>query len=219
MNLNKLSGALDMEQIIQKWEKLQDTPLNLRSRVVTLISVFFLSFVFLFPLWRMQFFAIFYPDGLKLYIYSYKLEGGKTLARDDLREINILNHYIGMKPLSQADFPEFTYLPFVFGALGLLTLRAVVLGKISTLVDLIVMYIYVGMFSILDFYNKLYTYGHNLAPDAPIKVQPFTPPLFGKKIIAQFTVYSYPDLGSIGFIISLILLVIVFSLTSKEKSK
>ncbi len=205
-----------MEKIIEKWEKFQDTPLNIRSRVLVLISVIFLLAVFIFPLWRMQFFAIFYPDGLKLYIYSYKLEGGKTAWRDDLREINILNHYIGMKPISQSDFAEFTYLPFVFGALGLLTLRAVVLGKISTLVDLIVMYFYVGIFSILDFYNRLYTYGHNLAPDAPIKVQPFTPPLFGKKLIAQFTVYSYPDLGTIGMLLTVITLILALILTLKE---
>ncbi|CUU07936.1 hypothetical protein JGI2_01596 [Candidatus Kryptobacter tengchongensis] len=205
-----------MKEIIQKWEKLQDTPLNLRSRILVLISVIFLVSVFIFPLWRMQFFATFYPDGLKLYIYSYKLEGGKTAGRDDLREINTLNHYIGMKPLSQSDFAEFTYLPFVFGALGLLTLRAVVLGKVSTLVDLIVMYFYVGFFSILDFYNKLYTYGHNLAPDAPIKVQPFTPPLFGKKVIAQVTVYSYPSLGTIGMFLTIVTLIIALILTSKE---
>ncbi|CUS93059.1 hypothetical protein [Candidatus Kryptobacter tengchongensis] len=205
-----------MKEIIQKWEKLQDTPLNLRSRILVLISVIFLVSVFIFPLWRMQFFATFYPDGLKLYIYSYKLEGGKTAGRDDLREINTLNHYIGMKPLSQSDFAEFTYLPFVFGALGLLTLRAVVLGKVSTLVDLIVMYFYVGFFSILDFYNKLYTYGHNLAPDAPIKVQPFTPPLFGKKLISQFTVYSYPSLGTIGMFLTIVTLIIALILTSKE---
>ncbi len=207
---------IKMKEIIQKWEKLQDTPLNLRSRILVLISVIFLVSVFIFPLWRMQFFATFYPDGLKLYIYSYKLEGGKTAGRDDLREINTLNHYIGMKPLSQSDFAEFTYLPFVFGALGLLTLRAVVLGKVSTLVDLIVMYFYVGFFSILDFYNKLYTYGHNLAPDAPIKVQPFTPPLFGKKLIAQFTVYSYPSLGTIGMFLTIVTLIIALILTSKE---
>ncbi|CUT07586.1 hypothetical protein JGI9_00793 [Candidatus Kryptonium thompsonii] len=121
-----------------------------------------------------------------------------------------------MKPLSQSDFPEFTYLPFVFGALGLLVLRAIILGKVSTLIDLIVMYSYIGIFSILDFYNKLYTYGHNLAPDAPIKVQPFTPPLFGKKMIAQFTVYSYPSLGSLGLFLSLIVLVIALFLTLRE---
>ncbi|CUS83472.1 hypothetical protein JGI10_00897 [Candidatus Kryptonium thompsonii] len=205
-----------MERILQKWEKFQDTPLNLKSRIALLISVLFLLAVFFFPLWRMQFFATFYPDGLKLYIYSYKLEGGKTAGRDDLREINTLNHYIGMKPLSQSDFPEFTYLPFVFGALGLLVLRAIILGKVSTLIDLIVMYSYIGIFSILDFYNKLYTYGHNVAPDAPIKVQPFTPPLFGKKMIAQFTVYSYPSLGSLGLFLSLIVLVIALFLTLRE---
>jgi len=208
-----------METLLQKWERLQDTPLNLKSRILTLIAALSVVLTFLFPLWRMQFFATFYPDGLKLYIYAYKLEGGKTAGRDDLREINTLNHYIGMKPLSQSDFPEFTYLPFVFGALGLLTLRAVVLGKISTVVDLIVMYIYVGLFSILDFYNKLYTYGHNLAPDAPIKVAPFTPPVFGKKLIAQFTVYSYPSLGSLGLLLAIVFLVLALILSGKEIEK
>ncbi len=205
-----------METLLQKWERLQDTPLNLKSRILTFIAALSVVLTFLFPLWRMQFFATFYPDGLKLYIYSYKLEGGKTAGRDDLREINTLNHYIGMKPLSQSDFPEFTYLPFVFGALGLLTLRAVVLGKISTVVDLIVMYAYVGLFSILDFYNKLYTYGHNLAPDAPIKVQPFTPPVFGKKLIAQFTVYSYPYIGSLGLLLAIVFLVLALIFSAKE---
>jgi hypothetical protein len=207
---------IKMSTPLEKWEKLQDTPLNLKSRIFTFIASLSVVLTFLFPLWRMQFFATFYPDGLKLYIYSYKLEGGKTAGRDDLREINTLNHYIGMKPLSQSDFAEFTYLPFVFGALGLLTLRAVVLGKISTVIDLIVMYIYVGLFSMIDFYNKLYTYGHNLAPDAPIKVQPFTPPLFGKKLIAQFTVYSYPNLGSAGILLAIIFLALALIFSGKE---
>lgn len=205
-----------MKAILQKWERLQDTPLNLKSRILTFIAALSVVLTFLFPLWRMQFFATFYPDGLKLYIHAYKLEGGKTAGRDDLKEINTLNHYIGMKPLSQSDFPEFTYLPFVFGVLGLLTLRAVILGKISTIVDLIVMYIYVGLFSILDFYNKLYTYGHNLAPDAPIKVEPFTPPVFGMKKIAQFTVYSYPHVGSLGLLLAVVFLVLALTLSTKE---
>jgi copper chaperone NosL len=192
---------IKMSTLLERWEKLQDTPLNLKSRIFTFIASLSVVLTFLFPLWRMQFFATFYPDGLKLYIYSYKLEGGKTAGRDDLREINTLNHYIWMKPLSQSDFAEFTYLSFIFGALGLLTLRAVVLGKIST---------------VIDFYNKLYTYGHNFAPDAPIKVQPFTPPLFGKKLIAQFTVYSYPDLGSAGILLAIIFLALALIFSGKE---
>jgi hypothetical protein len=164
----------------------------------------------------MQFFATFYPDGLKLYIWAYKLEGGKSVNRDDLREINTLNHYIGMRPLLESDFAEFTYLPLIFGALGLLALRTIVIGKMSNLIDLVVLYFYVGVFSILDFYNKLYTYGHNLDPKAPIKVEPFTPPLLGKKIIAQFTVYSYPDLGSIALLISFGFLILAIFVSSRR---
>jgi hypothetical protein len=56
---------------------------------------------------------------LALEIYSYQLEGGKTQNRDDLREINALNHYIGMRPLLESDFSEFTWLPFCIGGLML----------------------------------------------------------------------------------------------------
>ena len=42
-------------------------------------------------------FAPQYPDGLRLDIYSYKLEGGNN--GQDLKEINLLNHYIGMRDL------------------------------------------------------------------------------------------------------------------------
>ena len=42
----------------------------------------------------------------------------------------------------------------------------------------------------------MHAFGHQLAPDAPIKVPPFTPPVFGHQHIANFDVYSYPGPGS-----------------------
>ena len=42
-------------------------------------------------------FAPQYPDGLRLDIYSHKLEGGSS--GQDVKEINVLNHYIGMHDL------------------------------------------------------------------------------------------------------------------------
>ena len=35
----------------------------------------------------------------------------------DIKEINLLNHYIGMKDLVAEDFTEFKWMPFVIGAL------------------------------------------------------------------------------------------------------
>jgi copper chaperone NosL len=194
-----------------------ELPLSLKSRVLVLLAVVSLIPAFLFPLWNMSFYSNQYVDGLQLHIYVYQLEGGKTHDRDDLREINSLNHYIGMRPLLESDFSEFSWLPFAIGGLMLLSLRAIVLGKMSHLVDVFVLFSYFGLYSLWSFYHRLYTYGHNLDPLAAIKVKPFVPPLFGQKVIANFTVYSYPDIASYAlFTFSvLILLSIFFSRKSK----
>jgi hypothetical protein len=39
-------------------------------------------------------------------------------------------------------------------------------------------------------------YGHNLSPQAPVKVPPFMPPMFGYEKLANFEVYSYPAAGT-----------------------
>ncbi|HSF24545.1 MAG TPA: hypothetical protein VLE20_09980 [Blastocatellia bacterium] len=188
-----------------------DLPLGLKSRIMILAAVVALVPVFFFPLWNMVFTSNQYTDGLVLHIYSHELQGGKTPNRDDLREINSLNHYIGMRPLLESDFSEFTWLPLAFGFLILLSLRAMVVGKMSNLVDVFVLFLYLGLFSLWSFYHRLYTYGHNLDPTASIKVEPFTPPIFGTKQIANFSVQSYPDIGSYAlFTFALLLFAAIF---------
>lgn len=185
--------------------------LGLKSRILILAAVVALVPVFFFPLWNMVFTSNQYTDGLVLHIYSHELQGGKTPNRDDLREINSLNHYIGMRPLLESDFSEFTWLPLAFGFLILLSLRAMVVGKMSNLVDVFVLFLYLGLFSLWSFYHRLYTYGHNLDPTASIKVEPFTPPIFGTKQIANFSVQSYPDIGSYAlFTFALLLFAAIF---------
>jgi hypothetical protein len=87
-------------------------------------------------------------------------------------------------------------MPFVIGAIALLFLRAAVHGTVAALVDGAVVFCYFGAFSLWSFGFKLYQYGHNLAPSAPVKVPPFTPPMFGYKQLANFEVYSYPAAGT-----------------------
>jgi hypothetical protein len=158
-----------------------------------------------------------YTDGLVLHIYAFELQGGKTASRDDLREINTLNHYIGMRPLLESDFSEFVWLPFAIGALMLLTLRALVIGKMANVIDVFVLFVYFGLFSLWSFYHRLYTYGHNLEPEAAIQVQPFTPPLFGTKQIANFSVASYPDVASFSLFAFAVLLVAAILLSAKRE--
>lgn len=193
-----------------------ELPLTLKSRVLILVAVVALLPAYFFPLWNMSFYSNQYTDGLVLHIYSYQLEGGKTPNRDDLREINSLNHYIGMRPLLESDFSEFSWVPLVIGLLIILALRAMILGKISNLVDVFVIFTYFGLFSMWGFYHKLYMYGHNLDPTASIKVQPFTPPFFGSKQIANFMVNSYPGPGSYALFAFAILLLIAILLSAKQ---
>ena len=180
--------------------------LDLRSRVAVLFAALALLPAYLLPLWSLTLYANPFPEGLVLGIYSHKLEGKKTPARDDLKEINALNHYIGMRELKEDDFTEFKWIPFVLGGLILLALRVVVMGRMDQLIDLLVLFVYFGGFSLWSFYHKLYLYGHELDPTAAVKVPPFMPPLFGQQTLANFEVYSYPETGSFAMVLSMLLL-------------
>jgi hypothetical protein len=163
-------------------------------RALVLAAAVALLLTYVVPLWNLTMFAPQYPDGLTMDIYSHRLLGGNN--NQDVREINILNHYIGMRDLTDEDFTEFKWMPFVIGALGLVMLRAAAYGSVGAVVDVTVLFSYFGLFSLWSFAYKLYEYGHNLAPTAAVKVPPFMPPVFGFKQIANFQVYSYPQAGT-----------------------
>ena len=173
-----------MRALMEKSQRFLEIPLGITPRVLILVAVLLLLPCYLFSLYDMTMFAPQYPDGLRLHIYSYRLDGGNK--GQDVREINVLNHYIGMKDLVADDFTEFKWIPFVVGALGLLFLRAAVHGKMAHLVDVLVLYLYFGVFSLWSFAFKMYWYGHHLSPTAAVKVDAFTPPLFGYKRLANF---------------------------------
>jgi copper chaperone NosL len=189
-------------------------PLDLSPRLMVGAAALLLCAIYLFPLWNLTMFAPQYPEGLRLDIYSYKLEGGNH--GQDVKEINVLNHYIGMRDLVAEDFSEFKWLPFVVGALGLLYLRAMVLGTVGHLVDVLVLNIYFSAFALWSFGYKMYVYGHTLAPSAAVRVPPFMPPMFGYKQLANFEVYSYPQLASYAMGLSTLLLVGAFLIARRQ---
>src|SRR5262245_12712288 len=166
-----------MRRQLEHFNRYLAADVDLQPRVLVLLASLLMIAVYLFPLWRLTMFAPQYPQGLRLEIYSYKLDGGNH--GQDVREVNVLNHYIGMKDLTTEAFTEFKWIPFVVGGLALLFLRSAVHGQMHTLVDVVVMYLYFAFFSLWSFAYKLYTYGHNLDEKAPVKVAPFMPPLFG----------------------------------------
>ena len=171
-----------------------DQVLSPRARLAVAGAGAFLVIALFFPLWEITMFAQMFPDGIRMSIFAHKLVGGNEGA--DLQGINILNHYIGMREIRAQDFPEMKFIPFALGLFCLLGLRTAVFGRVHQLVDLLVLFTYFGLFSLGAFYYRMHSFGHQLSPEAPIKVDPFTPPVFGHQHIANFDVYSYPALGT-----------------------
>jgi hypothetical protein len=193
-----------------------DKRLDFKSRLLLVVAAIVLLPSFFFPLWSLEFWAYQYPEGLNLYIYSHKLVGGDD--GNDLNEINILNHYIGMAELEEEDFLELKWIPLAMGIFMVLALRAFIFGRIGKVLDLFMLFAYFGVFSLWSFWYKLHYYGHNLDPRASVKVDPFDPPLFGFEQVGQFKVWSYPGIGSYLLIaFGLILLAsMIISIKSNE---
>ena len=194
-----------MSTVYQRSARFLHAPVGPGPRALLGLAAVLIAVAHFLPLWNLTMFAPQYPNGLRLDIFDHALVGGN--GGQDIKEINLLNHYIGMRDLVVEDFTEFRWMPFVLGGLVLLYLRAVVLGTVKELVDSVVLFVYFGAFSLWSFAYKMYLYGHNLASDAAVKVPPFTPPVFGYQQIANFEVYSYPRAATyvLGGVIVLLL--------------
>lgn len=149
-----------------------------------LVATFFL------PVWRIDLFAPQYPEGLKMFIHINGLSG-------DVDIINGLNHYIGMKKINVAMFPEFSFLPYVVGFFMIFGIIVSITGNKRMLFIYIILTIIGGALALYDFYHWAYEYGHQLDPKAPIKIPGFSyqPPIFGHRRLLNFDAYSFPDIG------------------------
>lgn len=140
----------------------------------------------------------------------------------DVDIINGLNHYIGMKTIHKEDFKEFVYLPITmisFIVLGLIVLIAN--RKIGYYIWTFIFAV-IGLLSFYDFYKWEYDYGHNLDPNAPIKVpgMAYQPPLLGYKKMLNFEALSQPDIGGWFYLASGAIIVFVcFYEWKKSKAK
>jgi hypothetical protein len=169
-------------------------PLRGPARLLLAALVVPLLLSFAFPLWQIRMTAPQYPKGLEMRIYSYRLDGGND--GHDLAEINNLNHYIGMRPITRDELRDLDWMPFALLAMALLALRAAVLGTVGTLVDLSMIAGFVSLVAFGRFAWTLWDFGHSLDPHAAVKVAPFTPAIVGVKQIANFTTRSWPQAGT-----------------------
>jgi hypothetical protein len=140
------------------------------------------------PWWQFTLYAPQYPSGLRLHV-SLTGVGG------DVREINMLNHYIGMGHLEDAAPVERALAAWGVAGFGALTLAlALVVGKRGNWALLVPAgALLVGF--VADSWFWLHRFGHHLDPRAPLHIPPFTPALFGAGKIGQFRTVAVPELG------------------------
>ena len=171
-------------------------------KVVTFCCVVMMASILFLPIWKIELAAPQYPEGLVLKIYTNKLAGNVDV-------INGLNHYIGMRTLHTEDFIEFTALPYIIGGFAALGLLVLILNRKKFFNAWIILFLFISFVSMADFYRWEYNYGHELNPDAPIKVpgMAYQPPLIGYKQLLNFGAYSIPDQGGWIFIAVGVLLV------------
>lgn len=140
------------------------------------------------PWWQIWLFAPQYPNGLRLLIRLTGVGG-------DAREIDALNHYIGMAALTEAAPIERQLAGYGVAALCLALLAITLLvgrrgGWLLVATGLALPLGFVG-----DSLAWMWWYGHHLDPKAPLRFEPFTPELLGIGHIGQFSTYATPLVG------------------------
>ena len=160
--------------------------------------------LFLFPLWKIRLEAPQYPNGVNMYIWINKITGDTPST---LQNINILNHYIGMKYIKPDSIPELKYFPLIVIGMVVLGIGVALSGRKRLFVTWGIVLLILGSLGIYDFYLWEYNYGHNLDPNAPIKIpgMVYQPPLLGSKMLLNFNAISLPHTGAIFLSLAFVL--------------
>ncbi len=150
------------------------------AALALLISIFL-------PYWRVRLFAPQYPGGLGLVAYVNRITG-------NVDEINILNHYIGMRPIQEAARLELSLSIWIILAISLLVVAAVFVHQRTALLLCLPALLF-PLFFLLDLYYWLRRFGTHLDPSAPLKIPPFVPKILGVGHIGQFRTLATPGPG------------------------
>jgi copper chaperone NosL len=187
-----------------------------QSRILLAVASLMLLLLFLFPIWKIALQAPQYPEGLGLEIWINQIRGESP---NDLNTINGLNHYIGMKLITPESIPELKIMPWVVGIIILLGLVTAASGKRFLLYAWVILFFAAAVAGLVDFYKWEYDYGHDLNPHAAIKIPGMTyqPPLIGAKQLLNMRTISFPYIG--GVIAMMSLLIGMFSMVKEIRQR
>lgn len=177
-----------------------------------------LVLVYFIPIWSISISAPQYPEGLGMKIWINKIIGATPY---DLKNINLLNHYIGMQEIVSESIPELLFMPYVLGYLIFGAFLTELYPKVGMAILGIINLIIVGLVGLSDFWRWEYNYGHNLNPEAPIIIEgmAYQPPLLGCKVMLNITACSYPSYGGVILGLSLAVLVYIFWDENRRKKE
>ena len=187
-------------------------------RILMIIASLGLLTLFLFPMWRITLYAPQYPSGVTMFIHINKIGGDSP---GTLQNVNILNHYVGMKPIVPESIPELQFLPIIVIVFVVLGLIIAFLNRPKLFLTWAIAASVLSLLGVYDFYLWEYDYGHDLSPDAPMKFPgaSFQPPLIGTKIILNFVAESYPHTAGFLAGISIFLAYVAWFLGIKKYPK
>ncbi len=136
------------------------------------------------PVWGTRLIAPQYPKGLDLWFYGGRAEG-------PLREVNALNHYIGMQPIDLAAVPELALWPLAVVGSTVLFLAALFLpGRLGWLALLGL--VLVPVVVLADIQRWLIVFGTQLDRTSALRLDPFVPLVIGPSTVWNFTVWTFP---------------------------
>ena len=173
------------------------TRAKLARIVPPLVSGVLVGVSFWLPLWSMTMKAPQYRHGLRLTAYGTGMEG-------DLREINIINHYIGMATIDPRPALEVAMFPIGIALLVALCLLAPLNRWIRRLAIVATVTMPIGI--LVDLQWWLYRFGHSLDPKAPIRMPAFTPLILGVSKLGNFVTTSTISWGVVCMIAAAVVL-------------
>ncbi|PID69879.1 MAG: hypothetical protein CR985_03535 [Flavobacteriales bacterium] len=191
-----------------------------KAGIIMIVGSLLLLGLFKFPLWSIVLGAPQYPDPLGMNIH---ITGIKGVEEFDLKNIDGLNHYIGMKTIPKPeDMWEFSVFPKVI--IGMVALGVIIgilgmMGKINYwwFIGWFILMSVLGILGIYDFNAWLMEYGTDLDPNAIMKLtnpdgtpMQYNPPLIGHKQLLNFDVTSLPHTGAYFMFVGMILTVVAF---------
>lgn len=185
-------------------------------RPILFLNLVLLFVPFFLPLWSITLEAPQYPEGLGLYIGISTISGHNP---NDLNNINLVNHYIGMKEINPGSIPELSIMPWILGGLILFLSGIIWTKKYQWLIPYTILFTLLAVAGLADFYWWNYEFGHNLDTETAAIIIPdvsYQPPIFGTKQLLNFRTTSLPGYGGAATIISLCLTIVALWLSRKR---